>query len=159
MDVYFTVRVGRVLQQHAVSKTPHFGYGGFSRFHFSLKTRSIQTSTFCSNMMLSTVQFIQTKSALTRSKSSRCIIRRFWQTSVPLKTWCNNTTRERTNNKCEDFHNVMCHAIHHAHPNPFIPIELLWKTERESMERFERYLTGEDLFRHLRKRFQDIRRS
>ena len=29
----------------------------------------------------------------------------FWLARVPLKMWCNNTTRERTNNRCEGFHN------------------------------------------------------
>ena len=54
----------------------------------------------------------------------------FWLTRVPMKMWCNNTTRERTNNRCEGFHNGLRNSIPLARPNPFILIELLRKNRK-----------------------------
>ena len=76
----------------------------------------------------------------------------FWMTKIPVEMWCNNVDKERTNNRCEVFHNGLRQTIQIAHPNLHILIELLRKIERESCERFERYLRGEDVRRFSKRR-------
>ena len=76
----------------------------------------------------------------------------FWLQKIGVHMWCNNVGRDRTNNRCEGFHNGLRQALPLAHPNPYILIELLRKTEKESSERFDQYLRGEDVCRSSRKR-------
>ena len=76
----------------------------------------------------------------------------FWLTRVPMKMWCNNTTRERTNNLRDGFRNGLRNSTPLAYPNPFIPIELLRKVERETTARFKQYLRGDDTTGHSRRR-------
>ena len=69
-----------------------------------------------------------------------------------MDMWCNNVSRDRTNNRCEGFHNGLRQAIPLAHPNPYVLIELLRRVEKDSSERFGQYLRGEDVCRSSRKR-------
>ena len=76
----------------------------------------------------------------------------FWLTKIPVKMWCNNAEKERTNNSCEGFHNGLRQTIQVAHPNLHVLIELLRKFERGTCERFERCLRGEDVLRFSKRR-------
>ena len=76
----------------------------------------------------------------------------FWLQKIGVNMWCNNVGQDRTNNRCEGFHNGLRQAIPLAHPNPYILIELLRKTEKESSERFGQYLRGEDVCQSTKKR-------
>ena len=73
-------------------------------------------------------------------------------TRVPMKMRCNNTTRERANNRCEGLRNGLRNSMPHAHPNPFVLTELLRKIEMESTTRFKQYFRGDDTSRHSRRR-------
>ena len=60
---------------------------------------------------------------------------------------CNNIGGDQISNRCEGFHNGLRKAIHLAHPNHYVSIELVRKTGKDSSERFCQYLRGEDVCR------------
>ena len=66
--------------------------------------------------------------------------------------WCNNVGGDRTNNRCEGFHNGLRQALPLAHQNPYVLIERLRKTEKDSTECFGQYIRREDGYRSSRKR-------
>ena len=75
----------------------------------------------------------------------------FWMTRVPVESWSQHTSKTRTNNVCEGFHNGLRHVVGVVHPNPFITIQLLLRVDKEATNKFDSYLEGNDV-RLIRKR-------
>ena len=66
--------------------------------------------------------------------------------------WWNNVGGDWTNNRCEGFHDGLHQASPLVHQNPYVLIELLRKTEKDSSECFGQYIRGVDVYRSPRKR-------
>ena len=75
----------------------------------------------------------------------------FWMTRVPVESWSQHSTKTRTNNVCEGFHNGLRQVVGVVHPNPFITIQLLRRVDKEATNKFDSYLEGNDV-RRIRKR-------
>ena len=84
---------------------------------------------------------------LERFKLLIAYYRRYWIDKIPIDMWCQHTNRERTNNRCESFHNMLRQEGSIVHPNPFLTIQFLRRIDNESTSAFEAYLCGEDVKR------------
>ena len=63
--------------------------------------------------------------------------------------WCQSSLGQRTNNRCEGFHNGLRHTIGIVHPNPFVTVQLLRRVDEEANSGFIKYLCVEDVRRAL----------
>ena len=70
--------------------------------------------------------------------------KRFWIERIPIDMWCQSSPGQRTNNRCEGFHNGLRHTIGIVHPNPFVTIQLPRRVDEEANSAFTKYLCGED---------------
>ena len=61
--------------------------------------------------------------------------------------WCQSSLGQRTNNRCEGFHNGIMHTTGIVHPNPFVTVQLLRRVDEEANSAFMKYLCGEDVRR------------
>ena len=60
---------------------------------------------------------------------------------------CQSSPGQRTNNRCEGFHNGLRHTIGIVRPNPFVTVRLLRRVDEEANSAFIKYLCGEDVRR------------
>lgn len=65
--------------------------------------------------------------------------------------WCQHLNSERTNNRCEGFHNKLRQVVSIVHPNPFLAIRFLRRVDLESTNGFGMYLSGDDVKRMRRR--------
>ena len=84
--------------------------------------------------------------------------RRYWIDKIPIDMWCQHSNRERTNNRCESFHNMLRQEVSIVHPNPFLTIQFLRRIDHESTSAFEAYLGGDDVKR-VRRRAAELERK
>ena len=77
--------------------------------------------------------------------------KRYWILQIPIEMWCQHANGERTNNRCEGFHNKLRQEVSIVHPNPFLTIQFLRRIDNESTNAFEKYLCGDDVKRTRRR--------
>ena len=77
--------------------------------------------------------------------------KRYWILQIPIEMWCQHSNGERTNNRCEGFHNKLRQQVSIVHPNPFLTIQFLRRIDYESTKAFELYLSGDDVKRTRRR--------
>ena len=75
--------------------------------------------------------------------------KRFRIERIQIEMWCQSSPGQRTNNRCEGFHNGLRHTIGIVHPNPFVTVRLLRRVDEEADSAFTKYLCGEDARRAL----------
>ena len=88
---------------------------------------------------------------LEQFKQLTAYYRRFWIDQIPIDMWCQHSNRERTNNRCESFHNMLRQEVSIVHPNPLLTIQFLRRIDNESTSAFEAYLGGDDVKRTKRR--------
>ena len=93
-----------------------------------------------------------------RFKQLIAYYRRYWIDQIPIDMWCQHSNRERTNNRCESFHNMLRQEVSIVHPNPFLTIQFLQRIDHESTSAFESYLGGDDEKR-VRRRAAELERK
>ena len=81
--------------------------------------------------------------------------KRYWILQIPIEMWCQHSNGERTNNRCEGFHNKLRQVVSIVHPNPFMTIQFLRRIDLESTNAFEMYLNGDDVKR-MRRRTEEL---
>ena len=77
--------------------------------------------------------------------------KRYWIMQIPIEMWCQHSNGERTNNRCEGFHNKLRQEVSIVHPNPFLTIQFLRRIDCESTNAFAMYLSGDDVKRTRRR--------